>query len=398
MQNYAMTIRDQSQASASCVVCQSADLLKIDGFDALPRITSDCRAFPAGGELFVCGDCGMVQKWPTAIWIHEIGEIYSNYASYYQSGGDEQIVFDKTTGRPRRRSDVLMERLAAGAHLPSQGTALDVGCGNGVTLTSMSVKFPEWNLNGYELGDSTLPHLAKIPRFATLYTKSLAAIPRSFDLVTMIHSLEHFPVPKDALDSLAGIVGEGRLFIEVCNVEQNPFDILVADHLAHFSPVTLSHMLNRAGFEVLDVSTDWVPKEISLMAQRGQPPGADGVKYSGSSADIFRRISGYVRWLQEMADIAHELAKGGKPLGIFGTSIAATWLGSQLENSISFFVDEDESRVGKTHFGRPIVRPTDVPEGITVYLALAPAIAELISKKLSTLPINFAFPPKLASA
>lgn len=391
-----MTIREQSQASVSCIVCQSTGLLKVDGFDALPRITSDCRAFPAGGELFVCGDCGMVQKQSTATWVREIGEIYSNYASYYQSGGDEQVVFDKATGRPRRRSDVLMDRLAAGAHLPSQGTALDIGCGNGVTLTSMSVKFPEWDLNGYELGDSTLTRLANIPRFATLYTKSLAAIPRSFDLVTMIHSLEHFPVPKDALDSLASIVGEGRLFIEVCDVEQNPFDILVADHLAHFSPASLSHMLNRAGFEILDVSADWVPKEISLMARRSANPGSSDAKppnYSGK--DIFKQISGYVGWLQEITTLAHELAKGGGMLGIFGTSIAATWLDSQLEDSISFFVDEDESRVGKTHFGRPIVRPADVPSGSVVYLALAPAIAELISNKLSMLPINFVFPPKL---
>lgn len=391
-----MTIHNQSQASASCIVCQSAGLLKVGGFDVLPRITSDCRAFPAGGELFVCSDCGMVQKQPTANWMREIGEIYSNYASYYQSGGDEQIVFDKIAGRPRCRSDVLMERLAAGGNLPAKGSVLDVGCGNGVTLTSMSAKFPEWKLNGYELGDSTLPRLTKIPHFEILYTKSLATVSRSFDLVTMIHSLEHFPVPKDALNNLTSIVGDGRLFIEVCNVDQNPFDILVADHLAHFSPVSLSHLLKSTGFEVLDVSTDWVPKEISLMARRSEHPGLVGVEPPGSSGeDIFKQVSGYVRWLQEMTAIAHELAKGGKPLGIFGTSIAATWLGSQLENSISFFVDEDKSRVGKTHLGRPIIQPADVPSGSVVYLALAPAIAELISKKLSVLPIDFVFPPKL---
>src|SRR5574340_492715 len=391
-----MTTCDKSQASASCIVCQSADLLGIDGFDALPRITSDCRAFPAGGELFVCGECGMVQKQPTADWMREIGVIYSNYASYYQSGGDEQIVFDKSTGRPRRRSDVLMERLSAGGYLPAKGSELDVGCGNGVTLASMNAKFPEWSLSGYELGDSTLPNLSRIPRFESLYTKSLTTISRTFDFVTMIHSLEHFPVPKDALDSLASIVGDGRLFIEVCNVEQNPFDILVADHLAHFSPASLSHLLNKAGFEVLDVSTDWVPKEVSLIARKSENPGSSGAVPPGSSGkDVSRRISNYVRWLHGMADIAHELARGGKPLGIFGTSIAATWLGSQLEGSISFFVDEDESRVGKIHLGRPIVRPAGVPVGSVVYLALAPVIAKHISDKLSALQLDFVLPPSL---
>jgi hypothetical protein len=379
----------------SCLVCESAALSKVEEFAALPRITSDCRPFPAGGELFVCCDCGTVQKQPSAAWIDEIGDIYANYASYYQSGGDEQIVFDRESRRPRRRSDVLMEKLAAANILPVQGSALDVGCGNGVTLTSMSHVFPQWRLSGYELGDGTLPKLSTIPRFERLYTASLSSIEQKFDLVTMIHSLEHFPSPKEVLDRLRNIVGNGFLFIEVCNVDQNPFDIIVADHLIHFSQSSLCRLLRRVGFSFARVATDWVPKEISLLARRALTTTDFAESSRSSGSDVLKDITAYVKWLQDLTTLAHQLAMSGKPIGIFGTSIAATWLGSQLEGLISFFVDEDESRVGRTHLGRPIVRPADVPSDSVVYLALAPTVAELIARKLSSLDFEMVFPPRL---
>lgn len=378
-----------------CLVCNSIDLSRVDGFADLPRITSDCRAFPAGGELFVCVECSTVQKQPSVTWRREIGEIYARYASYYQSGGDEQIVFDRVSGRARRRSDVLMERLAASKALPTKGVALDVGCGNGVTLASMSAVFSGWVLNGYELGDGTLPQLTRLPRFERLYTSSLSAIDREFDLVTMIHSLEHFPSPRKALEALRNMVGGGHLFIEVCDVEQNPFDILVADHVIHFSRTSLCRLLRSAGFSETSATTEWVPKEISLLSRRVVTDAAIGQFVSPPGSEVLERIAVYVNWLRALTVLGRQLAAGGKPMGVFGTSIAATWLASQLEASIAFFVDEDESRIGKMHFGKPIVRPADVPSGSVVYLALPPAIAELIARKLAALPIELVLPPGL---
>ena len=390
-----MTSAPSSTEASHCLVCGDGALLAVDGFSELPRITSDCRPFRPGGELHVCRDCGAVQKRPTAAWLAEIGEIYAEYASYYQSGGDEQIVFDRSTGRPRRRSDVLMERLVDARVLPASGAALDVGCGNGVTLSCMSSALPGWTLNGFEMGDGALARLQRIPRFDRLHTRTLAGIGRTFDLVTMVHSLEHFPDPHGTLRDVRALVGSGGLFIEVCNVEQNPFDVLVADHLTHFSPTSLARMLGRSGFAVAVTATDWVPKEISTLAHAGQP--AHDLPPASAGAVVHERMSAYVAWLRGVADLGRQLAAGRRPLGIFGTSIAATWLAAQLPDAVAFFVDEDESRVGRTHLGRPIHRPADVPPGSLVYLALAPAIASLIASRLGALPLEFVMPPELMS-
>jgi SAM-dependent methyltransferase len=382
-----------------CAVCSSDQLQEIEGFASLARITSDCRPFPAGGCLYACSSCSAVQKRPSPQWLSEIGEIYSAYSSYYQSGGDEQIVFDRLSGRPRRRSDVFLERLVASGDWPDKGTALDVGCGNGVTLSSMSRALSDWQLNGFEMSNSGLQRLQAIPGFRRLFSGSLETIHGAFDLVTMVHSLEHFPSPAMALTELRPAVGEGRLFIEVCNIDENPFDILIADHLMHFSPDTLSRLLRRCGFDPVTVATDWVHKEISLVAR----PNVLSVQIdeivpsTKTDADKVRcRILKYVAWLNEMMDTIENYASGEKAFGVFGTSIAATWIASQLGERIAFFVDEDESRVGKTHLGRSILHPRDVPSDSMVYLALAPTVASLIGKRLGTGNFSLIQPPVMS--
>lgn len=396
-----MDTKDNNSSAPTCQVCGSINLREVEGFASLPRITSDCRSFPPGGRLVVCIACGGIQKLPDEKWLKEINNIYSGYEPYYQSGGEEQIVFDRVMGKPRRRSEVILERLSASEQLAATGDALDVGCGNGAMLRAISSILKGWSLNGYELGDAALPYLARIPRFETLYTGSLDTLGRSFDLVTMIHSLEHFPDSMSIMSQLHSIVGEGRLFIEVCNVEENPFDILVADHLMHFSPPTLKLLLKRAGFSAVSVGTDWIPKEISLLAKVDSHQRKEVITEDMLGARLgekmFTRMADYVSWLGNTVVLAKELTLKDRPLGIFGTSIAATWLASQLNDSVSFFVDEDENRIGKKHMGRTIIHPNQIPDGGNVYLALAPQIAKAIAQRLINLPCALVLPPEISN-
>lgn len=383
-----------TDGSPCCQVCAQAALRAVERFTTLPRITSDCRAHPAGGRLYVCQACGAVQKLVDADWLAEIAGIYADYQAYYQAGGDEQIVFDRASGQPRRRSEVLVQRLAADL-LPATGRVLDVGCGNGATLRAMSAALSGWQLNGFEISDTTLSRLQTIPRFARLYSGALSSVDKGFDLVCMVHALEHFSAPLQTLQELQPAVGRGQLFIEVCNIEENPFDILVADHLMHFSPQTLQLLLQRAGFSTRTVSTEWVAKEISLLAQAEAT--APTVRVSDDyAAHTHARMDAYVNWLDALLARGRALAGSSQSFGVFGTSIAASWLGAQLAEQVAFYVDEDTSRIGREHLGRPILAPEKVPAGAEVYLALSPRIAASIAQRLAGRPWACALPPDLA--
>lgn len=388
-----MKLTNYDHPAFSCLICGGGKLQLVPGFDGLPRITSDCRPFGAGGKLAVCQNCSLVQKIPDEQWLNEIGTIYKGYSAYSVGGGEEQLVMDPRTGCPRKRSEVLMQELQGGGDLPERLRALDVGCGHGVTLRAMAKAFPLWRLFGHELDDAKQAELQSIEHFEKLYTGSLDRIDGSFGFVSMIHSIEHFVEPLATLRTLHRLTQpNGHLFVEVCNVEENPFDLLVVDHLTHFAPQTLAHAAASAGFEVSFVQNAWVKKELSMLARRSSERGSSGKL--GDGAQVLLAMTANVHWLEGLISQARFSAANSSAFGIFGTSIAGTWLGSALADLVSFFVDEDPNRIGREFMGKPILHPDAVPVGAAVYLALAPVLAEAIAHRLSSANrnVNFVLP------
>lgn len=374
-----------------CRICGSAALAAVPGFEALARVTSDCVPFPAGGTLARCSACGAVQKIPDAKWRDEIDQIYRSYDAYRQSGGAEQMVFDARASAMTPRSAVLMERFAETAQLPPVGSILDVGCAKGGTLAAFAAIRPRWKLHGLDLDSRNVDDLKQIPGFHRLWTWSSIENLESVDVVTLVHTIEHLEDPYDALRSLRRAVREdGWLFIEVGNAAINPFDLVVADHLLHFSVETLVRVVERAGFAVEAVQSEWVSKEISLVARPARRHDADRQR-----PDVQFPCELYVRWLQAFVDVALRTAGTTRPFGLFGSSIAATWLCGQMADRVEFFVDEDTSRRGRTHLGRPILSPEQAPSGAIVFMAMIPSIAENIRARLAPLPLALMPPPTI---
>ncbi|MEO8008180.1 MAG: class I SAM-dependent methyltransferase, partial [Betaproteobacteria bacterium] len=240
----------------------------------------------------------MVQKIADAQWLAEIDEIYRNYDMYHQSASNDQAVFDPVSGRPSGRCELLARRLLESGVLPRSGTLLDIGAGSGAMLGAFSAACNDWKLYGMDLDNRKEHALRAIPRFEQLFTVAPEQLSQQFNLLTLIHSLEHFTHPLSMLATLRGrIACGGRLFVEVNNVSKIPFDLIVADHLSHFTPLSLSHMAARAGYQVEAAKTDWINKEISLLA------GVDREAPTSDHDDprkIIARIEGDVAWLNGM--------------------------------------------------------------------------------------------------
>lgn len=380
----------------SCRVCGADALAEVEGFGALPRVTSDCKPFRSGGSLAVCSGCGAVQKPADDTWRAEAAEIYGAYTPYHSSGGTEQAVFDPVRGTPRSRSAVILDRLARIRPLAETGRVLDVGCGNGALLAAFAGMKPGWDLYGHDLSEINLAQLKPIPGFRGLHTGALADVPGRYDLVTMMHSLEHFEHPAAGLADLKGLVGDGGcLLIEVPNGEATPFDLLVADHASHFTRHDLARLLADGGWGTAALSDDWVTKELSAVAL---PESGSAVDLPPAPAPVavYARVRAQIGWLNAIVAEAEAAAAEGRPFGLFGTSIAATWLYGQLGDKISFFVDEDPSCQGRSLYGKPIHPPAAVPADGIVYVLLIPGVARAVAERLArTHTLDLRVPPSL---
>ena len=360
-------------------------------FDAYPprlQVTSDCRSWQGHGRLAVCGSCGIVQKQVDQDWLLEIVKIYNGYNVYAQSQGMEQLSFELGSGDGKARSQKIVGWIKSQASLPKSGLMLDIGCGNGAFLRAFGDEHPQWQLIGSELDDRNRVRIEAIPQVVRFHAGPLGDIQDRFDLIVMIHALEHIPDPVAFLSLLHTMLKpDGLLLVQVPDLSKSPFDILIADHCTHFSKETLGTVVQRSRFQTLCLVDTCVAKELTLLAKAvpktaSSPPLLSPcISLGPPDRDVAIQ---HIDWLHDLLIQAGEMQA---PVGIFGSSISSSWLAAAIGESALFFVDEDAGRVGKFHQGLPIIAPKDVPDKVPILMPIRHDLASSIARRLSsTLP------------
>jgi len=327
------------------------------GMQVAGQVSSDCRPWQKKTFLAACYACGTVQKALTQEYHREIAEIYASYAIYAQSNGTEQRSFDAGSGANCSRSQTILKHLQIRADLPDTGTLLDIGCGNGSFLQAFGQAFPHWQMMGAELDDRNLTVVESIPGVKKLHIGPLELLSERFDLIVMIHALEHIPGPREFLIKLHNLLKPiGSILIEVPDLKTSTFDILITDHCTHFTRKRLHWAVESAGYKINSLEVNCVANELTLLANSRHKKCIETCINLNPTED-FLFAKNHLRWLHILLEQA--MAIEGK-IGIFGTAISATWLAAALEDQVTFFVDEDTNRIGK-NLGRPIFSVEQAP-------------------------------------
>jgi SAM-dependent methyltransferase len=376
-----------------CHLCASKSLFVFSNYEQFKRITSDCRPWQAGGQLALCEQCGTVQKVVDEGFQETIAEIYATYTMYELAEGQDQQFFDQSSGVSIARSERILRWVNERYPFQYHGRLLDLGSGNGALLRIMSRLMPEWDLAATELTDKYRASIESIPRCEGLYTCPLSEIPGRFDLIIMNNVIEHIINPREMLQEIGQkLKPDGRLLVETVNLAQSPFDLLQADHCSHFTMTSLTGLLMSAGFAVQAAWDDCVPKELTIYV------GYDGKQRKIAPANIpssRQIVTQNLDWLSRFSISARQFRKQGE-LGIFGTTIAGTWLFAELAGDAAYFVDEDPYKINKTYLDKPVFSPQTLPSGRSVFLALPFPVAKKVSTRLNSIrpDIIWILPPE----
>lgn len=164
---------------------------------------------------------------------------------------------------------------------------LDIGAGTGVFLSRFLEDLPHWQGAAIEPNQAACEHLRSLGRFEVVEGCFPEAAPASpHDLVTLNKVLEHLPDPLDILRRLPAVMTEnGLAYVEVPDKltawMRPPTDnILGSLHYYLFDPVTLTKLLERAGF-----STLWLRRYV-------EPSGKITVSALAATTDSFKRQTG----------------------------------------------------------------------------------------------------------
>ena len=166
------------------------------------------------------------------------------------------------------------------------GSILDVGCGRGDLIQLFQDR--GWKAVGTQVSRTAAEAARRLRGVDVIIgdLPGLSLAPESFDVVTFLHVLEHLDRPGDYLSAARSLLRPGGLLvIEVPNcagpgfrwLEQRSFTFDHPNHLVFFTPDSLRALLERAGFEVIEVShfrleySPYTTLQNLLNALPGQP-------------------------------------------------------------------------------------------------------------------------------
>ncbi len=181
--------------------------------------------------------------------------------------GEEQVYLNEARlifeGKAKcHRDPNYLEDLKIIRKYKPQGKLLDIGCNMGLFLR-LAKRY--YDCQGLEPS----PALANIAReefklgVKNSFLQSDSFLPKSFDVITLIDTLEHILGPRWMLSNIHTILkNDGILYIKVPNGlynllklkftwEGNIFD--ACEHIVHYTADTLADMLIACGYRIIDM-------------------------------------------------------------------------------------------------------------------------------------------------
>jgi 2-polyprenyl-3-methyl-5-hydroxy-6-metoxy-1,4-benzoquinol methylase len=208
------------------------------------------------------------------------GEIYS--PNYYQERNEhylKNIIIDPIHGHENPSIIDFREGLKLIESFKHPGRLLDIGCGMGIFLTM--AKERGWEVSGVDISDYATKFARE--RFGlscfTGKLKDLRFQDRYFDVITMWDVIEHFESPLEELEEVKRILADdGVILFDTPNVEslmrliahwiyrvtgglfKYPVKKLYHQfHLYYFSIETLKMLLDKSGFELIELKRKTIP-------------------------------------------------------------------------------------------------------------------------------------------
>ena len=195
---------------------------------------------------FRCRQCGMIFQSAEDAQAADPDFYAETYREIYQ-GDPEPTAKDLFVQKSRAE---FLIRFLTQNHISAPARILDIGASSGMLLSAFRTAFGGQAV-GVEPGEAYRAYAESqgLEMYPSLDALAASGTER-FDLISMMHVLEHLPDPVEILGRIRqDLLSEGgRLVVEVPNFYAH--DSYELAHLACYTPHTLKQTLKQAGFRV----------------------------------------------------------------------------------------------------------------------------------------------------
>ncbi len=229
------------------------------------RTLFSCKDFVATGDNFqleCCEQCSFLYTNPRPT-ISEIGKYYQS-DQYISHAGEKKGLIYKLYDIVRDFS--IKQKLSLIKKYHSNGKLMDLGCGLGYFLNGVKLD-KTFDTLGVDVSDDAVEFVKKTFGLDVKNESELDNLEKhSFDIITQWHVLEHVHFLNERMLQLHHLLKEeGTMFIAVPNSKSKDAEMYkefwdgydVPRHLYHFNQKSFSLLMEKHGFEIIEIKPMW---------------------------------------------------------------------------------------------------------------------------------------------
>ena len=358
-----------------CRVCgsQTEELFRCDTDIALLS-----NATPVPGSTFVnlCGVCAHAQTRP----LMDLGKYYSSAYQFRMRSEDEDDLYDRVDGKNIYRSGHQATVAEMKIDFSQPMNVIDYGCGKAMSLKSLAERHPNIRPFTFDVSDS---YRKSWNAFVPSDQQASFSVPDGWlgrmDVVLSFFALEHVEDPHGFVTELRSLLKpNGQLFVVIPNMINNISDLLVVDHVSHFSAPSLTNLLESEGF--VDVTIDleafrgaFVVRAVKATSRKSAPTA----RASDKEIAVVRDVANFWQNAIERIREAESRQTDGQ-IAIYGSGIYGQFIASILTDrkKVACFLDQNPFRQGLSYMDIPVVAPAEIPVDVRLVLVgLNPVLA-----------------------
>ena len=206
-----------------------------------------------------CGNCGFVYR-NMALETAEKNKLYTLFRDFELRGETYEQYFQRIVNLPNEKSENYEKYTFLANYIKTSGKHMDVGGGLGVFCFGFKRFFPNWDTSFVEPSDGAA-EIAKVHGLkcinSYLTPAHVSNLGADFDLITLVHVLEHIDDPEDFLRLISSFLSKtGLLYIEMPSALDVGFlksnhDRFMCQHEVIHDNASLMKIGLAAGYEVV---------------------------------------------------------------------------------------------------------------------------------------------------
>jgi SAM-dependent methyltransferase len=286
--------------NSPCNVCNHAPIEQVYASAGDQSITSLAQVYPGPTKVFFCDQCGHLQTAP----LPDLEAYYEDQYRILIDSVDEDQLYRIDNGHKVFRVQHQVDTLLSKIDLPKEARVLDFGCAKGATSRLLLQARPDIAAHLFDVSNMYEPFwqrfVSEDPCATHQWPNHWAG---SFDVVMSYFVIEHVVKPVDILIAQASLLKPGGvIYFIVPNVYTNSADLVVADHVNHFSKQSLSELLNRANLHIDHIDASAHDSAWVVTATKTPP-----TKQSISDVDtLCAKVQQMSLFWSELADRVHQ--------------------------------------------------------------------------------------------